>query len=384
MNLLEGIRILDLTRLYPGPFCTMMLADMGGDVIKVESPGEGDYFRKMGPMDGEDSHYFRLLNRNKKSITLNLKDPKGVELFLRLAADADVVVEGFRPGVVDSLGIGYDQVRRINEKIIYCSITGYGQDGPLRDRAGHDLNYIALSGILDITGQAGGPPVIPGVQIGDVGGGTQMALSAILAALFARERGKGGTYIDVAMLDGLVSWLPISMAEVFAGNDVKRGEAELNGGLACYSVYKTADGGYMALGALEKKFWLSFCAAVGRNDLRDVQYQQDQAGLKKELAGIFGQKNRRQWEEIFAGVDACCEPVLSLPEVKDHPQVKAREMVTGKSLSFPVRFKDGGPVQSEPAPAIGEHTEEVLLTAGLTDEDILKLKQEGVLGSRGC
>ena len=379
MELLRGIRVLDLTRLYPGPFCTMMLADMGADVVKVESLGVGDYMRKMGPMNGDDSHYFHLLNRNKKSMTLNLKDPKGLELFLRLAADADVVVEGFRPGVVDSLGIGYDDVCRVNPNIIYCAITGYGQDGPLRDRAGHDLNYIALSGILHATGSADGTPVIPSVQIGDVGGGAQMALSSILAALFARERGQGGTYIDVAMLDGLVSWLPLGMAEVFAGKTVERGKSELNGGVACYSVYKTADGGYMALGALERKFWLQFCAAVERYDLGDEQYTRNQDELKQELAQIFLQKTRSEWEEVFRSVDACCEPVLALHEVENHPQVKARKMVSGTSLGFPVKYKDDLSEQNVPAPTIGQHSREVLLEVGLTEDEIASLTNEGVV-----
>ena len=379
MKLLAGVRVLDLTRLYPGPFCTMMMADLGAEVIKVEGPGEGDYMRQMGPMDGEDSLYFKMLNRNKKSIVLNLKASAGKDVFLRLAQKADVVVEGFRPGVVDSLGIGFDAVKQVNPDIIYCSITGYGQDGPYRDRAGHDLNYIALAGILGITGSAGGPPVIPGVQVGDVGGGSQMAISAILAALFARERGQGGRYLDVAMLDGLVSWLPLSMAEIFAGNNVSRESAALNGGLACYAVYETADGQYMALGALEKKFWLEFCKAVGRSDLAARQNQVDQDALKKELKTIFVTKTRKQWEETFTQFDACCEPVLSLTEMSVHPQVVARGLITSGQLQYPVKIRDEVGNTFIEAPQLGQHTIVILRELGFSEEEVLELQRNSVV-----
>lgn len=380
MKLLAGVRVLDLTRLYPGPYCTMMMADLGAEVIKVEGPGAGDYMRQMGPLDGEGSIYFKMLNRNKKSIVLNLKAPAGKDVFLRLAEKADVVVEGFRPGVVDSLGIGYDAVRQVQPEIIYCSITGYGQDGPCRDRAGHDLNYIALSGILGITGSADGPPVIPGVQIGDVGGGSQMAISAILAALFARERGQGGRYLDVAMLDGLVSWLPLSMAEIFAGHGVSRGSAALNGGLACYAIYETSDDQHMALGALEKKFWLDFCAAVGQSDLAARHYQVDQKALKQELAAIFSTKTRKEWEEIFAQFDACCEPVLSLAEMTQHPQVVARGLIKTGQLQFPVKIKDEAEELFTAAPLLGQHTVATLMEVGYTEDEISELQRNTVYG----
>jgi crotonobetainyl-CoA:carnitine CoA-transferase CaiB-like acyl-CoA transferase len=357
----------------------MMMADMGADVIKIESPGEGDYMRSMGPaVEGEDSLYFKLLNRNKRSVALNLKAAAGVDVFLRMVAKADVVLESFRPGVVDALGVGYENVRRVSPNIIYCSITGYGQNGPFCNRAGHDLNYIALAGILGITGSAGGPPTIPGVQIGDVGGGALMGLSAVLAALYARERGQGGRYLDVAMLDGLVSWLPLAMAEVFAGNKVKRGESELNGGLACYSVYETASGGYMALGALESKFWHAFCKAVNRDDLIKRQYQNDQSALKVEVADIFASKTRGEWEKIFISYDACCEPVLELAEVGEHPQIRARKMVLDNMLGFPVKIPGEIEAKRVSAPAHGMHTEEVLAQFGFRPEEVAALKENGV------
>ena len=378
-QLLKGIRVLDLTRLYPGPFCTMMMAELGAEVIKVESPDEGDYLRVMGPADAEGGLSFRLLNRNKKSITLNLKTAEGVEIFMRLVKDADVLVEGFRPGVVTALNIDYEAIKGVNPEIIYCSITGYGQDGPYRNRAGHDLNYIAISGILGITGLQNGQPIIPGVQIGDVGGGALMALSGILAALYGRANGQGGSYLDVSMLDGLISWLPLSAADHFAGLPVGRGSSLLNGGYACYHVYQTADEGYMALGALEVKFWLSFCRAVGREDLIERQYEENQESLKNELKNIFLQYDRQSWEEIFSSHDCCCEPVLSLAEAFKHPQVQARQAVRNTSLSFPLKITPREEPLTQPAPHLGEHTAEVLAALGYGRNELEELKKKGII-----
>lgn len=378
-QLLKGIRVLDLTRLYPGPFCTMMMVELGAEVIKVESPDEGDYLRDIGPADVDGSISFRLLNQNKKSITLNLKTAEGVELFMRLAKEADVVVEGFRPGVVAALGIDYAAVKVVNPEIIYCSITGYGQDGPYRNRAGHDINFIAMSGILGITGLPDGQPVIPGVQIGDVGGGALMALSGILAALYGRSNGQGGSYLDVAMLDGLIAWLPLSAAEHFAGLPVGRGTSLLNGGYACYHVYQTADGGYMALGALEVKFWKSFCLAVGREDLIERQYESNQKSLKNELKSIFLQHDRQFLQEIFSSHNCCCEPVLSLAEAFEHPQVQARQTVGNMSLSFPLKITPQEESLTQPAPRLGEHTAEVLTALGYGQKELEELKGRGVI-----
>jgi crotonobetainyl-CoA:carnitine CoA-transferase CaiB-like acyl-CoA transferase len=382
MELLQGVRVLDLTRLYPGPFCTMMMADMGAEVIKVESPGEGDYMRDMGPMGEKYSLYFRNLNRNKKSISLNLKKAEGVEIFLRLASKADVVVDGFRPGVVDTLGIGYEAVKKVNPEIVYCAISGYGQDGPYRERAGHDINYMALAGILGISGREDGPPLFPGVQVADVGGGALMALSAILAVLFARSNGRGGRYIDVSMLDGLISWLPMPVADLSAGREVGRGRAMLNGGWACYDVYRTTDGGYISLGALEPKFWAEFCRGIGKEELIERQYQKDQQALKDEVSRIIVTRTRKEWEHIFTDFDACCEPVLTLEEMVAHPQVVARELVDDYCPSFPVKIPGTERTAAAPAPLLGQHTAELLREAGFLAEEIEKLEQQGVLRTR--
>ncbi|MBS4023728.1 MAG: CoA transferase [Dethiobacter sp.] len=379
MDLLKGVRVLDLTRLYPGPFCTMLMADMGAEVIKVESPGEGDYMRDMGPPGEKFSLYFSNLNRNKKSISLNLKTEEAVELFLRLAARADVVVDGFRPGVVAALGIGYEQVKRVAPDIVYCSISGYGQDGPYRERAGHDINYMAIAGILGISGQEDGPPLFPGIQVGDVGGGALMALTAILGALFARSCGRGGSYLDVSMLDGLISWLPMPVADLSAGREVARGRAMLNGGLACYDVYRTADGCYMSLGALEPKFWAEFCRGAGREELIERQYETNQRALKKEVEDIFASRTRKEWEEIFNQFDACCEPVLTLQEMTEHPQVVSRGMIADSSPAFPFKVSGQKLPSAGIAPVLGQHTVELLMEIGLTDDELDRLEKQGIL-----
>jgi crotonobetainyl-CoA:carnitine CoA-transferase CaiB-like acyl-CoA transferase len=350
---------------------------MGAEVIKVESPGEGDYMRDMGPGAGEYSRYFQNLNRGKKSIVLNLKKKAGVEAFLRLAAGAAVVVEGFRPGVMDSLGLGYQEVKKVSSGIIYCSISGYGQDGPYRLRAGHDINYIATAGILDISGRE--EPFFAGVQVADVGGGALMALTGILAGLYARTLSGQGCCLDVSMLDGLVSWLPMPLADLFAGNPVGRGQAPLNGGYACYNVYRTADGGYMSLGALEPKFWQQFCLAAGREDLIQRQYQDNQVWLKQECAGIFAARTRSEWENVLNNFDACCEPVLSLQEMTDNPQVRARGLVEQEGPAFPLKISGERPSRQAPAPLLGEHTRELLLASGYSDGELSQLAAEGVV-----
>jgi crotonobetainyl-CoA:carnitine CoA-transferase CaiB-like acyl-CoA transferase len=356
----------------------MLMADMGAEVVKVENPGSGDPFRKMGPPDGEYSHTFRVLNRNKKSITLNLKKKEGLAVYLRLAAKADVVIESFRPGAAEEFGVGYEATRQANHEIIYCSLTGYGQEGPYKERASHDIHYVALSGILGISGNAEGPPAFPAVSIGG-SAGALVSLSAILAALYGRSCGRGGQYIDVAMLDSLITWLPQGGEDFFTGAVVKKGRAPLNGGQACYDVYRTADGEYMALGALEPKFWAEFCRAAECEELIERHSQPDQAALKKEVEDIFSSRTRREWEEIFAHYEACCEPVVSLQEMAVHPQVRARDMVVNNTLGSAIKVKGEEPVTVKWVPSLGQHTRDVLLQAGYTAEEIEKFMQNGVI-----
>jgi crotonobetainyl-CoA:carnitine CoA-transferase CaiB-like acyl-CoA transferase len=264
---LSGCLVLDLTRLLPGPYCTLLLADFGADVIKVEDPGLGDYARWNEPKVGEDSAFFSSLNRNKKSVTLNLKTAEGKELFLRLVEQADILVESFRPGVMDRLGLGYATLKTVNPRLIYSAITGYGQDGPYAGYPGHDINYLSYAGMLELQGERNQKPTPPVVQVADLGGGALMAAVGILLAMQARQQTGEGQFVDISMTDGVISWLQTILPNYLANNELpKRGEMTLSGEKACYAVYETADGRYIAVGALEAKFWQEFCLGIGRPD----------------------------------------------------------------------------------------------------------------------
>jgi len=273
MEALHGVKVLDLTRLLPGNFCTLLLADYGAEILKIEDTDRGDYGRWYPPRVKEQSALFIGLNRNKRSMKLNLKTDKGRGIFMQLVETSDVIVESFRPGVVDRLGIGYDAVRKVNQEIIYCSISGFGQDGPYRDKVGHDINYIGIGGILGITGQRGGSPVVPGTQVADIGAGGMMAVIGVLVALVHRQNTGKGQYIDISMLDGIVSWLSLSASKYFVDGEIPCREGMmLNGQYPCYRVYKTKDGKYLTIGALEKRFWENLCRALEREDLIPQQY----------------------------------------------------------------------------------------------------------------
>jgi crotonobetainyl-CoA:carnitine CoA-transferase CaiB-like acyl-CoA transferase len=374
---LAGIRVLDLSRMLPGPYCSMMLADLGAEVIKVEEPTIGDPTRRSPPIIDGQSAPFNQVNRNKKSLTLDLKQAEGREVFLKLCSTADVVLEQFRPGVVERLGIGYGSVAAENPRIIYCSLTGFGQGGPHRYRSGHDLNYLALSGVLALTTDEHGKPVIPGVQIADLAGG-MIAGFAILAALLARERTGRGQYVDVSMFDVMISMLPIPAALHFAGSTTAvGGKYVLSGAYPFYNVYETSDGKFMTLGALEPKFWAGFCRKVGREDLVSRQFDSGdrRADLFEEVSAIFKSRTRSEWIELMRDADCCCEPVLSMAEAFEHPQTRARRMVREaehsnvKQLGFAYKMSDTPPRETSRAPALGEHNGELLAACGLSGDD---------------
>src|SRR5215212_10301601 len=300
---LAGVRVLDLTRLLPGGFCTGLLADFGADVLKVEDTGLGDYVRWAPPRyEGADpsaaSALFLALNRNKRSIRVNLKAHEGREVLLRLVREADVLVEGFRPGVMDLLGVGYERLREENPGLVYCAITGYGQDGPYRDRSGHDMNYLGLIGMLGLTGEPDGPPVQPAGQIADVGGGALMAAFGILAALRERDRSGAGQLVDVSMADGALSWLALVAGRFLADGQLpRRGGLELAGGLVCYRPYACRDG-WVTLGALEPKFWQAWCRGVGREELVEKQFERPGSEAHAEVERIFLERTRDQWQSF--------------------------------------------------------------------------------------
>jgi alpha-methylacyl-CoA racemase len=382
---LEGVRVLDLTRLLPGPFCTMLLADMGADVVKVEEPGRGDYMRSYPPLHEGQSIVFNAINRNKRSITLNLKSDAGRSAFLKLAARADVVVEGNRPGVMDRLGLGWGTLCGQNPKLVLCSITGFGQTGPWAQRAGHDLNYMAIAGALSLNAEPGRDPHPLGVQVADIGAGAQGAATAILGALLDVARGGPGRHLDVSMTDGALSWLAVPISQMIAEGRgaAGRGELRLTGRYACYRVYRTQDGRHYSVGALEPKFWQELCEAFGRPDLVARQYDEGeaQAALQREVEEIFATRTRDEWQALLGGRDVCSEPVLELDEVPRHPHVKARGLVlstpTGTELAPAVRIQEDW--RRLPPPRLGEHTAAVLAEVGIEGEELDRMRALGAV-----
>ncbi len=384
---LSGIRVLDLTRLLPGPVCTLHLADLGADVIKIEDTGAGDYARTMGAGVGRTAPLFLAINRNKRALRLDLKKPEGVEVFLRLARDADIVVESFRPGVVDRLGVGYAACREVNPRIVYCAISGYGQTGPYRDLAGHDVNYCGYAGFIDQVGTAGGDPAIPNLQVADILGGAVVPAMGILAALVDAQRRGRGRYVDVAMTEGVLSHNLQALAAVASTGYVHpRGEDFLSGREPCYAVYRTFDGKYMAVGALERKFWERVCDVLARPDLKACHWEvrdRDPQWGKKELGTIFAARAQAHWIEKFRGEDCCVTPVLALEESLEDAQIRARGMVVrnGDLLQFspPLKMSEYEFAVERPAPAPGEHSDQILREAGYADVAIGKLRAARVI-----
>ncbi len=379
---LAGIRILDLTRLLPGPVTTLHLADLGAEVIKIEDPQVGDYARTLGTGQGGDSAYFRMINRNKQGLVLDLKKPEGVEIFMRLAETADVVIESFRPGVMDKLGVGYATLAAVNPKIAFCSISGYGQDGPYKDLAGHDINYLGYAGVLEQIGLEGSAPAIPNFQIADLLGGALTAAMGILAVVVeARQTGRG-RQIDVSMTDSVLAHTYFAMLRLNdAGRSSPRGTDLLSGGLPCYATYRCADGKYMAVGALEGKFWHLCCQALGRPDWIARQWD---ASLREDMAALFSTQARDAWAALFATVDCCVTPVLSPEEALQNEQLNARGMVLDEDglTQFAPPLKLSGFEFSirQPAPGAGEHNRAILESAGFNAAEIARLHASGALG----
>lgn len=375
---LEGIRVLDLTRLLPGPYCSLLLADYGADVIKVEDPKSGDYARWYEPrVNNDQSAMFISLNRNKRSITLDLKDEKDKEAFITLMKTADVLIESFRPGVMERLGLGYEKLKVHNPKLIYCAITGYGQTGPYAKEAGHDLNFLSYSGQLHLQGAPSEKPLIPSVQIGDIGGGALMAAVGILLAIIDAKKSNSGQFVDISMLDGTLSWMHTILPNYWTSGEMpNRGELTLNGGKACYEIYRTKDDRFISVGALEYKFWKNFCNVIGKAELidqLDVPLEQQRL-IKQEVQAVIQQKTLTEWLELFAGIDACVSPVLTPEELTDHPQIKHRQMIETithpemgvmKQIGNPIKLSNSTVTTRRHAPGLGEHRNEILKELGI-------------------
>ena len=390
---LDGVRVLDLSRLLPGGFCSLLLADFGADVLKVEDTGMGDYIRWATPYhDGASesarSALFLALNRGKRSVRVNLKEERGREVMLRLVREHDVLLESFRPGVLDRLGVGYERLKQENPGLVYCAITGYGQDGPNAQRSGHDMNYLGLGGLLGLSGERGGPPVQAAGQIADLGGGALMAAFGVMAALRERERSGEGQLVDVSMFDGALSWLALVAARYLCDGEVPgRGGLELAGGLICYRPYECRDG-WVTLGALEPKFWAAWCRGVGREDLVERQFEPLGSGAHAEVQRIFAGRTRDEWREFASHHDCCLEPVLDLDEALDSELVRAREMVVEmdqpgtdgvRLLGVPVKLSRTPGAPAGPGPALGEHTHEVLRGLGYEAHEVAALEEAGAV-----
>jgi crotonobetainyl-CoA:carnitine CoA-transferase CaiB-like acyl-CoA transferase len=357
MRPLDGLLVLDLTRLLPGAAATMQLANFGAEVVKIEEPERGDYGRWIPPYLDDEGAVFHMVNRGKKSVALDLKSDSGREAFLKLARTADVVVESFRPGTMQRLGLSYEMLHAANQRLIYVSITGYGQEGPWAAMAGHDINYLALGGALEGNGTRGGPPAIPGIQIADLAGGAMQAVTGVLLALAARANTGRGQAVDVSMVDGVAWMLPVVLGlHAATGELPARGDGVLTGRYACYRVYEAADGRWLAVGALEPKFWEALCRALECEQFIDGQFAE---GLRREeivaeLARIFRTRTAKDWLERLRPSDACVTPVRNVAEVAAHFGLRRGDSVIAPKLSdTPGRL-------GAPPPRLGEHTQEIL------------------------
>jgi crotonobetainyl-CoA:carnitine CoA-transferase CaiB-like acyl-CoA transferase len=389
---LSSLKVLDFSGLLPGPFGTMLLADMGADVLRVESPSRPDLCRVMPPFDAGVSSAHAFLNRSKRGIAVDLKKPEGVELIKQLVADYDIVVEQFRPGVMDRLGVGYEALRAINPRLIYCAITGYGQTGPYKDRAGHDMNYLAIAGVLGYNGRKATGPAPVSVQIADVAGGSCHAVMGILAAVIHRQQTGEGQFVDISMTDAAFTLHALTAPPALvAGIQPEMEGTQLNGG-SFYDCYETADGRWFSVGGLEPQFFMAFCAALGRPELAPMGMVMGDpavvAQLKAEIRAEMKKKTFAEWSAVFAGIDSCTEPVLSFAEACAHPHVQARDLIVEvprpdgtlqKQLGSAIKFSATPPSFRFIGAELGAHTDEVLRGLGYGDEQIASLRRSGVV-----
>ncbi|MBI5928389.1 MAG: CoA transferase [Chloroflexi bacterium] len=387
---LTSLKILDFSTLLPGPFATLLLGDMGADIIRIEAPNRPDILRETPPMVGQHSAAHATLNRNKRSLGLNLKHSAAPILIKKLVQTYDIVIEQFRPGVMDRLGVGYAALKEANPRLIYCAITGYGQTGPYRDRAGHDNNYLALSGLMSHSGRLDTGPHPQGTQIADIGGGSYGAVVGILGAVIHRLYTDEGQFLDVAMLDGAIAWNAMAGANFLSGGELPSYESWLLNGGTHYGYYRTADGRYLSVSALEPQFWQGFCKAIERPDLipRLTHAGPEMRRVRDEIAGVMLTKTLDEWLAIFDPLDACVEPVLNLAEMSEHPQVQAREMIvpvpnengTLNQIAHPIKYSATPTDYQFSGVALGQHTQEILHELGYATAQIEQLQADGLFG----
>jgi crotonobetainyl-CoA:carnitine CoA-transferase CaiB-like acyl-CoA transferase len=387
---LKGLRVIDLTRLLPGPLCTMLMGDYGAEVIKIEDTDAGDQTRFVGTAVNGCGSFFRQLNRNKRSLALNLKAEEGREVVKKLVVGADVLIEGFRPGVMAKLGLDYETLKKVNPALIYASLSGYGQHGSYASRAGHDLNYTALTGLLDLSAAEGRAPAMPAIQVADIAAGSLMAVNGIMFALYQKEKYGEGAYVDIAMTRGQLPLLAFAASAPAVGSTLPRsGSGHITGAFACYNIYRTGDNRFMSLGALEPVFWKNFCDTVGMPQWVDRQFDMEsRLELIEQVSELFSSKTRDKWCSLFAAADACCEPVLNLEEAASHPLNKENsywlenrvdDNSVEKLIGFPLLFSGRPGSLRQQAPQHGEHNRIILKEIGYSDDQIGQLRQLGVI-----
>jgi len=386
---LSGIRILDLTQLYPGPLATMMLADMGADVVRLEHPSRPDNVHLLPPFIGKESAAYLTLNRSKRSLALDTGNEEGRKVFFDLVKTADVVMEQFRPGVLNKIGIGYDQAIRFNPRIIYVSITGFGQDGPYRQKAGHDINYISLAGLLSHV-KKGDEMVLPGFQTADVVGGGYMSVIACMAALWHREKTGKGQRVDVSMTDSILPMLTLQLAQYWGSQESDEVMNPFDGSFPFYGVYECAGGKHVSLGALEQKFWSGFCQMAGKPEWLPLQFAtgDEKRKVREEIAGFFKTKSRDEWLKLAEVHDVCLSSIHEMEDLEKDPQLQARQMIIEtehesglklKGVGIPIKFSESKPHAPEPAPAVGQHSIEILKEAGYSQERIEEMLEKGIV-----
>jgi len=391
-EVLQNIKVLDFSKLLPGPYATMMLADLGAEILRVESPSLPDMVREMEPMDGESSAAHQHLNRSKKSITLDLKKREAVDIVKQLIQEYDVVLEQFRPGVMERLGLDYETLKQVNPNIIYCSLSGYGQTGPYRDRPGHDNNYLSIAGINSYSGRKQEAPVPMGVQIADLAGGSLHSVIAILTAVIHRQTTGDGQYIDLSMTDAT-----FALNAMFGAGYITKGiqpkieETFLNGGTH-YDYYETKDGRYFSVGSLEAPFRNKLCEALNLEDMKEVALSngpEDILAFKAAIKDVFLTKNYDEWTAVFREVEACVEPVLNFSEAVNHPQIQSRNMITEvpredgtkqQQISSPFKFSDYQQKYKHTGTRRGDHTMEILRNLELDENKIEALVDQNVVG----